>query len=458
MPRKLLIPGESRRHTVSELLGLLRGRLEADWSGIWVVGELSNLARPTSGHLYFSLTDEDGRLKSVMFRGFARQLGFDPENGLQVLARGTITLYAPRGDLQLMVQFMEPLGDGSLRLRFEQLKARLRAEGLFDAEGKRPLPAFPRRVGLATSATGAALQDVLKVLRRRAPGLEVIIAPCRVQGEEAAGEVAAAVDRLGRQGGVDVVIVTRGGGSLEDLQPFNEEVVARAVARCAVPVISAVGHETDITICDFAADQRAPTPSAAAELVSTRYEDLARLLDSTRQRLRAALRSRLMSAAARLERTGVERLAERLQLRLAEKGQRVDEQQGRLAGAARLALQAAERRRARLEARLARDNPGRRLERQRSRMAGLERDLRSQLVLRLQRAAADSHRLRERLAGLSPLAVLERGYAICRLAAVPGTVVREAAAVETGQRVDVVLHRGELGCRVEEARLTKESE
>jgi exodeoxyribonuclease VII large subunit len=457
MPRKMPIPGERRRHTVSELLGLLRGRLEADWSGIWVVGEMSNLARPASGHLYFSLTDEDGRLKSVMFRGFARQLGFDPENGLQVLARGTITLYAPRGDLQLSVQFMEPLGDGSLRLRFEQLKARLSAEGLFDADRKRPLPAFPRRVGLATSASGAAVQDVLNVLGRRAPGVEVVIAPCRVQGEEAAGEVAAAVDRLGRRGGVDVVIVTRGGGSLEDLQPFNEETVARAVARCPVPVISAVGHETDISICDFAADLRVPTPSAAAELVSTRYEDLARWLESSRQRLRAAQRSRLVTAAARLERAGVGRLAERLQLRLAEKGQRIDEQQGRLAGAARLVLRDVERRRTRLESRLGRHNPGRRLERQRSRMAGLERDLRSRMALRMQRAASDSHRLRERLAGLSPLAVLERGYAICRLADGPPTVVRDAGAVQAGERVDVVLHRGELGCRVEEVRKTKES-
>jgi len=458
MPRTMPIPGESRRHTVSELLGLLRGRLEADWSSIWVVGEVSNLARPASGHLYFSLTDDGGRLKSVMFRGFARQMGFDPENGLQVLARGTITLYAPRGDLQLSVQFMEPLGDGSLRLRFEQLKARLAAEGLFDTERKRPLPSFPRRVGLATSASGAALQDVLKVLRRRAPGVEVVLAPCRVQGEEAAGEVAQAVDLLGRRGEVDVVVVTRGGGSLEDLQPFNEEAVARAVARCAVPVISAVGHETDITICDFAADQRAPTPSAAAEMVSARYEDLARWLTNTRQHLRAALRSRLSAAERRLERSGPDRMAGRLHLRLSERGQRVDEMRGRLAGAARMALQGGERRRSRLEARLARHNPGRRLEQRRTSLIGLEREMRSRIAFRLQRSAADSHRLRERLEGLSPLAVLERGYAICRLANGTGTVVREANVVKAGEQVDLLLHRGELGCRVEDVRGTKETE
>ncbi len=457
MPRTVSSPAESRRHTVSELLGLLRSEIETNWANIWVVGEISNLAQPASGHLYFSLADENGRLKSVMFRGFARQMGFEPDNGLQVLARGTITLYAPRGDLQLSVQFMEPLGDGSLRLRFEQLKARLAAEGLFDEERKRPLPAFPRRVGLVTSPTGAAVQDVLKVLRRRAPGLEVVIAPCRVQGAQAAAEIAAAIDRFSEQQSVDVVVVTRGGGSLEDLQPFNEELTARAVARCSIPVISAVGHETDVTICDFAADHRAPTPSAAAEMVSARYEDLVERLAATRQRLRSALGARMAAAAMELERTSPGRMGHRLRLRIFERAQGVDELQTRQTNAVGRALREGRRQLTRLEALLARHNPGQRLERRRSGLSALTRELGVRMTRRLQRAGSDSHRLRERLGGLSPLAVLERGYAICRRADGPGGVLRDTRQVRAGDQVTVLLHRGELGCRVDETRNAEET-
>jgi len=457
MPRSNPSPPDSRRHTVSELLGLLRNEMESNWANIWVVGEISNLARPASGHLYFSLTDENGRLKSVMFRGFARQMGFEPADGLQVLARGTVTLYAPRGDLQLSVQFMEPLGDGSLRLRFEQLKARLAAEGLFDEERKRPLPPFPRRIGLVTSPTGAAVQDVLKVLRRRAPGVEVVIAPCRVQGNEAAAEIAAAVEELGRRGTVDVVVVTRGGGSLEDLQPFNEELTARAVASCPVPVISAVGHETDVTICDFAADHRAPTPSAAAETVSARYEDLLGQLTGMRQRLRSALRSRMAAAAVELERNSPGRMVGRLRLRMVERAQKVDDLQSRQVEAASRALRENSQRLVRLEALLARHNPGRQLERRRSELAALGRGLGTRMTLQLQRASADSHRLRERLGGLSPLAVLERGYAICRLADGSDRVLRRAREVRTGERVTVLLHRGRLGCSIDEIKDAEEA-
>jgi exodeoxyribonuclease VII large subunit len=452
MPQPIPDPAESRRHTVSELLGLLRSEVEANWANIWVVGEISNLAQPASGHLYFSLADENGRLKSVMFRGFARQLGFEPSNGLQVLARGTITLYAPRGDLQLAVQFMEPLGDGSLRLRFEQLKTRLAAEGLFDENRKRPLPAYPRRVGLVTSPSGAALQDVLKVLRRRAPGLEVVLAPCLVQGARAAAEIAAAIDGFSEQRWVDVVVVTRGGGSLEDLQPFNEELTARAVARCSIPVISAVGHETDVTICDFAADHRAPTPSAAAEMVSARYEDLVERLAATRQRLRSALGARMARAAMDLQRAAPGRLGQKLRLRIFERAQGVDEIQARQVNSLGRTLGEGRRRLTRLEALLARHNPGRQLERRRSGLSALTRELGVRITRRLQRAGSDTHRLRDRLGALSPLAVLERGYAICRRAGGPGTVVRDTRQVRAGDRVTVLLHRGELGCRVDETR------
>ncbi|MGH9748339.1 MAG: exodeoxyribonuclease VII large subunit, partial [Candidatus Polarisedimenticolia bacterium] len=287
-------PGNAPREdrpilSVSELNALVRGMLEEAFPSVWVEGEISNLRTYPSGHTYFTLKDENAQVSAVLFRGAAAALRFRPEDGLRVVVRGRVSLYETRGSFQVVVDAIEPAGLGALQLAFEQLKARLQGEGLFEAARKRPLPMLPRRIGVVASLAGAALHDVLKVLRRRFAGLGVVIAPSRVQGEGAAREIAAAIADLNRLGGIDVLILARGGGSLEDLWAFNEEAVARAIAASRVPVVSAIGHEVDVTIADLVADLRAPTPSAAAEMVVRSRAELAATV--------AALRARLGSAA-----------------------------------------------------------------------------------------------------------------------------------------------------------------
>jgi exodeoxyribonuclease VII large subunit len=266
------------------------------------VGEISNLRRPGSGHVYFTLKDERGQLRAALFRGAVRRLAFEPEEGLEVLVYGDLTVYEPRGDLQIIVRQLEPRGLGALQLAFEQLRGRLEAEGLFDPARKRPLPAFPSRVGVVTSSTGAALRDVLEVTGRRQPDLPLLIAPTRVQGVGAEDEIAAALDALAARTDLSLILLVRGGGSLEDLQPFNTEVVARAIVRSPVPVVSGVGHEIDVTIADLAADVRAPTPSAAAEQAAPDRGALQREYGAAFQRLRSALDARVADWRARLER------------------------------------------------------------------------------------------------------------------------------------------------------------
>ncbi|HET6373117.1 MAG TPA: exodeoxyribonuclease VII large subunit, partial [Candidatus Polarisedimenticolia bacterium] len=289
----------SKPLSISEVNATVRDILEDSFSDVWLQGEISNFKAHSSGHLYFSLKDSKCQINAVMFRGVALHLKFRPNDGLSVLARGRITLYEPRGSYQVNLQWMEPLGQGSLQLAFEELKARLKTEGLFDQDRKKAIPGLPRTVGVVTSPTGAAIRDILRVLERRYAGLRVIIAPCRVQGEGAAAEIAGAIRALDElssrpadEGGVpiDVVILGRGGGSLEDLWAFNEEIVARAIARSDLPIISAVGHETDFTIADFVADLRAPTPSAAAEMVVKSREELVARVEAARARLAHASR------------------------------------------------------------------------------------------------------------------------------------------------------------------------
>src|SRR6185369_15770810 len=287
--------------TVPRLTALLRGVLEENFEQVWVEGEVSNLSQPTSGHIYFTLKDPGAQLRCVMFKSSARNLKFRLTNGMGLIARGRISVYDQRGEYQLMCEYLEPAGVGALQLAFMQLKERLAKEGLFDESHKRPLPAFPRRVGVITSSTGAAIHDILNVLKRRFASLEILLYPVRVQGEGAAVEIARVIDEMNRLGLADVLIVGRGGGSLEDLWAFNEEVVARAVHRSKLPVISAVGHETDWTICDFAADLRAPTPSAAAELVIASAEELRGKVEALSHRLRLLMEHRLAALEARLE-------------------------------------------------------------------------------------------------------------------------------------------------------------
>src|SRR5262245_30244611 len=305
----LPMPDAGRRvFTVSELTRAVKNTLEGRFGGLWVEGEISNLRVHTSGHVYFTLKDDEAQVRAVLFRGRMRRVRFEPADGLHVLAFGRLEVYAVRGEYQLVCDVLEPKGLGALQLAFEQLKARLAAEGLFDAARKRPLPVLPRRVGLVTSPTGAAVRDFLRVVTRRFAGLQVLVCPVRVQGDTAAGEIAEALATLNRRGDLDVIVVARGGGSLEDLWAFNEEAVARAIAASKIPVISAVGHETDVTIADFVADLRAPTPSAAAELVVREKAQLVAHLGSLRERLQGAVGQRVRRWRERLDDLGRRRV------------------------------------------------------------------------------------------------------------------------------------------------------
>ncbi|HWP99936.1 MAG TPA: exodeoxyribonuclease VII large subunit, partial [Vicinamibacterales bacterium] len=291
---------ERRIYTVAELTREIGELLERRYLDVWVEGEISNCRAWNTGHLYFTLKDETAQIRAVMFRSAVRYLRFTPEDGLHVVARGRVAVYDPKGEYQLVCEHLEPKGYGARQVAFEQLKRRLQAEGLFDAARKRPLPTLPRRIGIVTSLDGAAIRDMLKVLRRRYPNLHIVIRPTRVQGEGAAAEIARALADMGRFGGVDVIIVGRGGGSAEDLWAFNEEAVARSIAAAPVPVISAVGHEIDVTIADFVADVRAPTPSAAAEMVVARKDEYCARIDRLAERLRAAARRAVDRRRARV--------------------------------------------------------------------------------------------------------------------------------------------------------------
>jgi exodeoxyribonuclease VII large subunit len=420
-------PGGGRQVlTVSQLNALAREVLEERIGAVWVEGEISNLKRYPSGHTYFTLKDEAAQVGAVLFRGSSAALRFRPEDGLKVVARGRISLYEPRGAFQVIVETLEPAGLGALQLAFEQLKRRLLAEGLFDPARKRPLPALPRRIGVVASIAGAALRDILKVLERRFANLEVVIAPSRVQGAGAAGEIAAAIRDLNRLGGVDVLIVARGGGSIEDLWAFNEEEVARAIAASSVPVVSAIGHEVDVTIADLVADLRAPTPSAAAEMVvRSRQEWTAHV---------AGLRARLASAAEILARDAA---------------QRVDDRQGGLFDALERRIAAARHRVAILAERMSPRRLTERIASRRDALAGRLRLLQGAAGSVVQRRRQTLLAASSGLDALSPLAVLGRGYAIC-FAAPAGAVVKDAASVAPGDAVRVRLHRGVLGCAVTE--------
>jgi exodeoxyribonuclease VII large subunit len=387
---------------VGQLIAGLKGLLEQQVGRVWVVGEISNLHRARSGHCYFTLKDEEGQLRAALFRGDAQRIRFELEEGLEVVAEAQVSIYAARGDLQLLVRGLEPRGVGALQLAFEQLRRRLQAAGLFDEARKRPIPPHPRRVGVVTSPTSAAIRDVLQVAARRFPSTPILISPCLVQGEEAPDQIAGALDRLGRVDDIDVILLVRGGGSLEDLFAFNSEVVAQAIARSPRPVISGVGHETDLTIADLVADARAPTPSAAAMQALPDRVALARLVARDVSRLAEALGRRLEHARLR-----VERLAALLRARSPQ---------------ARVALARTREARARVSARQA---ILRRVDRQRR---------------RLSEAAA-------RLDALSPLAVLGRGSAIARRER-DGRIVRSAHEVVLGERLELRVALGRLGVEV----------
>jgi exodeoxyribonuclease VII large subunit len=413
--------------TISELTRRLQEVLEERFPAVWVEGEISNFRPSAAGHAYFTLKDAESQLRAVLFKSRGRRVRFEPADGLSVLAFGSIEVYPQRGEYQMVVELLEPKGLGALQLAFEQLKARLSAEGLFDQARKRELPRFPRKIGIVTSTSGAAIRDILRLIGRRFGELSIVIAPCRVQGEGAAEEIAQGVRDLNLLTGVDVIIVARGGGSLEDLWAFNEEAVARAIAGSKVPVVSAVGHEVDYTIADFVADLRAPTPSAAAELV---VREKQAVVDNLAQ-----LRARLERLAARPLRD-LERRVDELTARLRR------EMRGELARAAhRLTLATRALRACDPVARMARDRH--RLENLQSRLVAL-------LHRRRDRARGALETAVGRLDSLSPLAVLGRGYSLTRTTT--GDIVHSPAQVSVGDAIRVLLQRGSLEARVTDTR------
>ncbi|MBP7866217.1 MAG: exodeoxyribonuclease VII large subunit [Acidobacteria bacterium] len=435
--------------SVSELTGRIRAVLEDGFHRVRIRGEISNFTAPSSGHFYFTLKDARSQVRAVCFRGSQRNLPMRPRDGMEVVAGGRVSVYEPRGEYQLIVEEMVESGLGRLMAAFERLKEKLQREGLFDPARKKPLPLLPARVGVVTSPTGAAVRDILQILHRRNSTVDVVVWPAKVQGEGAAGDIAEGIAHFNRAGGVDVLIVGRGGGSLEDLWPFNEETVARAVFASAIPVISAVGHEIDFTICDFVADLRAPTPSAAAEMVAGAAEELRHRVEGFRQALAAALRQGLAR-----QRHGFEMLARSpgfvgFPHRLQALSQWVDDLAGRLPLHVRRRVDAHGRRVLEAAHRLGALNPVRRLEADRLRLENLRERLGSAVRRRLDERAAALGAAVARSAAMDPRAVLGRGYAICLDA--EGKSVRSWRQAPAGARVGVLLGEGRLGCVVNES-------
>ncbi len=447
---------ERRVWTVAALTAAIGEVLGREFPDLWVAGEISGVRLANSGHYYFTLKDGEAQIRCVCYRLAARYLRFKPQDGVAVLVRGRIDVYAPRGEYQLIVDTLEPQGRGALQLAFEQLKNKLAEEGLFDATRKRPLPKYPGRIGIVTSLDGAVIRDMLQVLGRRFPGLHVRIFPAQVQGPGSAEEVIRALDWFSASGWPDVVIVARGGGSLEDLWTFNEEAVARAIARSKVPVISAIGHETDYTIADFVADVRAPTPSAAAEIVIPPRQQLLGQIAAARGRLEQAMRYRLAQCGRRLHELGIDRPAHILQRLLGRRQQRLDELEGRLRERWRERLAVRRGRWQALEARLRRQDQRLRLAEARRRLEILTRRAEQGLQWRLARLRAHLEALGRELGHLSPLAVLERGYAIVRDP--EGRVVRDARTAAPDALLEILLARGKLRARVTESTPADNSE
>lgn len=431
-------------YSVTRLNREVRAVLEGSFPAIWVQGEISNLARPASGHMYFSLKDRSSQVRCAMFKGRNRLLRFAPENGMEVLVRAAVSLYEGRGEFQLIVEGMEPAGEGALQRAFEELKQRLFREGLFDEALKQSLPAYPATIGVITSPTGAAIRDILTVLKRRWPAAAVIVYPVPVQGEGAAAAIAAALETADRRAEADVLILARGGGSLEDLWSFNEEVVARAIHGSRLPVVCGVGHEIDFTIADFVADQRAPTPSAAAELASPDQRELLAFLRQREDRCITHIQRQLQGyrqALVQLEK----RLPHPVR-RLQSIGQRVDDLSLHLYQGARTRLAQHQARLARLAGHALRFNPRQLLSLYRERLQFQGEQLQRGMTRAVHEQRLQLERLVHGLNTVSPLATLGRGYAIVTRS--DGSIIRDAARVRTGEIIRSRVARGSIRSRV----------
>ena len=428
------------------LVAAVRTHVEREYTDIWVEGEISNFRAHESGHFYFTLKDESAQIRVVIFRSAARLLRFRPENGMQVVTRGRVTIYDDRGELQIAAEYLEPKGAGALQIAFEQLKAKLEAEGLFDAARKKPIPTLPRRIGIVTSPQAAALRDILNILRRRHHSAGVLIFPAQVQGDVAALEVTAGIRHFNKIRAVDVIIVARGGGSVEDLAAFNHEGLARAVAASEIPVISAIGHETDFTIIDFVADLRAPTPSAAAELVIRSRQEVEEQMDGLDRRLEQAMRFRVLTARQKLTALAQHGAFARMADFIHRREQRLDDLVHRLAQAQRDILET-QRRRFETLSGAVRHYDVRRV------LAGMKKDLSAQtnaLLAAMRNFILERKIRRERmdtaLQALSPLAILERGYALVFDAS--GKLLKDAAKVKSGDEISARLAKGTVTATV----------
>ena len=469
--RRPAAPEPARKiYGVAELTRLIKATLENEVGTVWIEGEISNFTRASSGHLYFTLKDADAQIRGAMFRGNASTVRFEPKDGMKVRVHGEITVYEKRGEYQIIVRRMEEAGKGNLQEQFEKLKAKLQAEGLFEIERKKKLPMLPQRIGIVTSPTGAAVRDMINIFRRRFPNLHITLIPVRVQGDGAATEIAAAIDLFNALRNVDVLIVGRGGGSLEDLWAFNEEVVARAIARSQIPTISAVGHEIDFTICDFVADLRAPTPSAAAELVVQPKSVLEDTLHGHARHLAAALENKLLMFKNRYTRaarsyvfrepqnlaknyrqrveTNSDKLGSLLLGAHRQKQQLVDELGMRLAHRMEFSVQEFRRRIEKTRDKLSPALLDARTKKQ-QRVGELKMRLGHKMEVVAQAKRQQLHRLESQLRALGPLAVLERGYSITQSA--DGNVVRDAKQVKRGDRLKTRVAKGMISSDVVES-------
>ena len=443
---KLSLEAERRIFQVSELNAAVQQLFEVEFRTIWVIGEISGCRVAGSGHTYFSLKDEHSQIKCALFKSTARFARFKPQDGLWVIARGSLEVYEARGEYQLIVDLLEPQGAGALQLAFEQLKKKLSSEGLFDVGRKRALPKLPRRIGVVTSPAGAVIRDILHVLERRFQGIHLRVFPVQVQGQGSAEQVCAGLKHFSEQVWADVVIVARGGGSLEDLWTFNEEEVARAIAACAVPVISAIGHETDFTIADFVADYRAPTPSAAAEIVIRTRDSVLDQISSFRSKALQALRYRLLIASRDLRDRGIEIAAAALHRNLMKRAQRVDDFEHELRHSIRAAVEKRTRQVAELTQCLQATDLRVRFARQRQILEGLYSRLQKIAATQLWQSRRRFETLHVRLEQLSPLTVLERGYAIVQKET--GEILRCSSDTSVDEQIHIRLHKGNVSAVV----------
>jgi exodeoxyribonuclease VII large subunit len=434
-------------YSVSRLIRETRAVLEGSFPLLWVSGEISNLAQPASGHIYFSLKDEAAQVRCAMFRMRRQRLRFQVENGQQVLIRAKVSLYEARGEFQLIAEHMELAGEGALRFAFEQLKQKLAAEGLFDADRKRALPVPPTQLGLITSPSGAAVRDLLTVLKRRFPALPVVIYPVQVQGEDAARQIVHMLQLAAKRQECDLLILSRGGGSLEDLQAFNDECVARAIYNSPIPVVTGIGHEIDFTIADFVADHRAPTPSAAAELVTPDQQEWHQRLLSIARRLHQHQQQRLQQLGERCKTLEKRLNTQHPKQRLQQQAQRLDETADRLNRVFQLHLIKLSQSLERLHSRLVRQTPDQRLERLMQKSVNLEQRLHRTIKLRLASDEMKLNQLARNIHNLSPLNTLGRGYAIISRP-VDSKVITRWSEVEIGEQLQVRLDEGKLICQV----------